>query len=64
MVPHFVRFRPVSTTAVPVPPVLATLIGLEPTLLSPGAISDWVTAALHAARLIQRPEALVRARAA
>ena len=27
MVPHFVRFRPMSTTAVPVPPVLATLIG-------------------------------------
>jgi hypothetical protein len=24
---HFVRFRPMSTTAVPVPPVLATLIG-------------------------------------
>src|SRR3954464_5457500 len=27
MVPHFVRFRPMSTTAVPVPPVLAALIG-------------------------------------
>src|SRR3954454_25198072 len=27
MVLHFVRFRPMSTTAVPVPPVLATLIG-------------------------------------
>ncbi len=27
MVPHFVRFRPMSATAVPVPPVLATLIG-------------------------------------
>src|SRR3954464_9802734 len=27
MVPHFVRSRPMSTTAVPVPPVLATLIG-------------------------------------
>src|SRR3954452_3469990 len=27
MVPHFVRSRPMPTTAVPVPPVLATLIG-------------------------------------
>jgi DDE superfamily endonuclease len=27
MVPHFVRFRPMSTTDVPVPPLLATLIG-------------------------------------
>src|SRR3954462_2039972 len=27
MVPHFVRFRPRSTTAAPVPPVLAALIG-------------------------------------
>src|SRR5919205_651708 len=27
MVPHFVRFRPMATTAVPAPPILATLIG-------------------------------------
>ena len=27
MVPHLVRFRPMSTTAIPVPPILATLIG-------------------------------------
>src|SRR3954466_275157 len=27
MGPHFVRFRPMSTTAVPLPPILATLIG-------------------------------------
>ena len=27
MVLHLVRFRPMSTTAIPVPPILATLIG-------------------------------------
>src|SRR3954462_13360139 len=35
MVPHFVRFRPMSTTAVPVPPVLAALIG-RPAAAVPG----------------------------
>src|SRR6478672_738410 len=62
MVLHFVRFRPMSTTAVPVPPVLATLIGRLAAAVPGRARATFTELLIGAA--VTRPEfAVVRKRA-